>query len=299
MRKIDYKAKVCGNTIYTYSFYSNIDVKTYTLANEIAPLILDEWDVPASRSSEYFKKMSLYRKYVSDCDKKSSLDYDNYLSLGLDDSISRALGNAFYRFGPELYGLYNINDSALSRSRRRLKDLIYCNYTPETQCRFLTLTYKNAQFSPFQLKQHFKTFIKRLKYHTKNNNIRYIAVPEKHQSVDTAPDRFGSYHMHVLLFDTGYIDSWELADIWGHGTIDIIFCYGDANGVAHYLSKYLVKDMSIDYGRRFLASESCIKPTITSDFSTLPMLQEVHSSVYTDFSGAPLVFTVNKPYNIC
>lgn len=294
MREIDYKAKVCGNTIYTYSFYSS-----YTnLPPKSSDDYPDDWDIPVSRSPEYFGKISLYREYTSKCDKKALEDYQMYLSMGLDDSTARALGDAFYRFGPELYGLYNINDSALTRSRRRLKDLIYCNYTPNTQCRFLTLTYRNAQFSPAQLKADFNLFIKRLKYHTKNNNIRYIAVPEKHQSVNTAPDRFGSYHMHILLFDTGYVPVMELFKIWGHGTVDIIMCYGDANGVVHYLSKYIAKDMSIDYGRRFLASESCIKPTIVTDLSTLPILQEIYSSMYTDFSGAPLVFTVNKPYKI-
>jgi len=255
MRELAYNAKVCGNTIYTYSFYTN-----YTNIIAEKAISLDDWDIPASRSSEYFGKIALYREYTSKCDKKALLDYEYYLSLGLDDSIARALGNSFYRFGPELYGLYNINDSALTRSRRRLRDLVYTNYTSTSNGRFLTLTYKNAQFSSAQLKSDFNLFIKRLKYKTKNNDIRYIAIPEKHQSAETAPDRFGSYHLHILLFDTGYIDSWELADIWGHGSIDIIKLYGDPSGVAFYVTKYLTKDMGVH--------NECNRTTTTPPYTT-------------------------------
>ena len=100
MRSIDYKAKLCGNTVYTYSYYANPPKK-----NDEDD---DDWfsSLPKSRSNEYLEKIKKYKEYVKECDDKQKQSFDEYKLMGLDDEIALALSNCFFRFTAEHFKLY-------------------------------------------------------------------------------------------------------------------------------------------------------------------------------------------------
>lgn len=290
MSNIRHRAKVCGQIVYTYTFTA----REVSLSSDISDI--DYFGVsPSYRSSDsYLSALSRYRAYLKQFDLNVSERFQYYLDIGFSSDLSYSLATSFYKFDSDYFGLTSISESALARSRRRLRDLVYTNIdSSSTTGKFITLTYSSPQFSPSQLKQHFKTFIQRLRYSLKTE-FRYIAVPEKHQSSKTSPDRYGSYHIHILIFDTGFLDNYDLTSIWSHGFTYIKKLYGDPTSVANYVAKYVTKDLSIDFGRRFLYSRNCLRPIETSDFSELPPLKHVSSSVYTALSGEKLHFTINR-----
>lgn len=168
-------------------------------------------------------------------------------------------------------------------SKKTLRDLILCNL-PYGQPKFLTLTYATPQHNETQAKLDFKNFIKRLRYHTKCQ-LRYIAVPETHNSIDTRPDRLYSYHFHILIFDLSYISAKVYADIWRHGFIKINRVHDDHIRMSYYLSKYLTKTGEHKkYQRRFLTSRNVFRP-VSISFVDLPLLEYQHTRRYTRFTG--------------
>ena len=62
----------------------------------------------------------------------------------------------------------------------------------------------------------FEKFMKRLKYHCKEQELEYIVVAEPHKS--------GGWHMHLMLKSMVpglWIDKDKLTEIWGHGMTEI------------------------------------------------------------------------------
>lgn len=296
MSNVRHNAKICGDIVYTYSFsaWDNRDINSD----------LSDDDFFGSRPpryrdvDSYSSHLEEYRLYLKNLNNIVVERLSSYLSMGFDPDFAHVLASTgFYRFTPSDFGLYNISESALARSRRRLRDLIFCNLSDSKSIvsgKFVTLTYRTPQFSPTIVKSDFALFIKRFRYYLDDLDFRYIAIPEKHQSSRTATDRYGSYHFHVLIFDTGFLDNADLTSIWSHGFVYVKKLYGDSTAIANYVAKYVTKDLSIDFGRRFLYSRNCYKPEETSDFSTLPPLRHISTSVYTSLSGERLNFTINR-----
>ena len=273
---------------------------------------------------EYFgtaRELNHLSNYYPGSNAQKILDYKRYLQktdemmrnnkiLLESQNLPLCLGDIFV-LTPEQFGIKPPSEASLDASKRRLRDLINTNFginpQPSTYPLFLTLTYKNPQFSPTVIKTHLELFIKRLRYHTKIK-FRYIAIPEKHQSSKTQADRYGSFHYHILLFDmpievtkdqhTIRKFNYETTEIWGHGFTYLKKCYGSPSSVAGYVNKYLEKDLSIEVGRRYLASYNCWKPIETDDLSTAPPLQYITSSTYTLLSGEYLKLTINKIHHI-
>jgi len=168
------------------------------------------------------------------------------------------------------------------RAKKTLTDLILCNL-PYGSPKFLTLTYKNPCFDDKEAKKHFKQFIQRLKYHTKIS-LRYIAVPEEHNSYSTRPDRLHSYHFHILIFDMPYLSAKVYSDIWRHGFIKINRINDNHMRVGFYIAKYLTKSRHVPYSRRFLASRNCFR-SVTLQLTEVPPLVYLHSRNYNRFTG--------------
>ena len=259
-------SKRCGDVVYLYEYY------TY----------MNRQYIP-NYSESQLSKIVKYRSYVSKTEKLIRERAEELERDGLPTQLS-----FIFILPPHNFGVLPPSENSLSRSKRRLRDLIYSNVDPTAisdpkimrinKIRrnvklplFVTLTYREPKFSPLEVKNDFKTFMKRLNYHLNTTeNIRYIAVPEKHQSVYTQANRFGSYHYHMLVFDISFIDNKQLTEIWGHGFTYIKETYGSAEMIAHYVCKYLTKDLSIDCGHRFLISRNIKRPVVSDDLSTLP-----------------------------
>lgn len=264
------KSLICGDLVYVYQNtdpdLSGIDI---TALDVIGFNILTYQSI-LQQNLELYR---IYQKNINYINKYSAATYGfsfNLKCLPLD--------------------VFNISTfatpSACRRATRRLRDLIYSNLPSRCySARFVTLTYSTPQFSLAQVKSDFNSFIKRLRYHL-SKNFRYIAVPEKHKS--------GAYHIHYIIFDTGYIPSDQLESIWSKGFIRINLIQGDTSKIANYLAKYLTKDYLLSGTRRFMSSNNINRPFEISDLSTLPPLREVTSCTYTTFSGVKTHLTINR-----
>jgi len=283
------KIVMCGDLVYKYEYYGDSRVVSR----------LTQW-YPGSQL--YLKNE--YKKYLNNIDV---MVRDNKIRLE-SQGLPLCLGDIFV-LPPASFNISDSTDANLAISRRKLRDLVYSNFGLNSHLYpmplFITLTYKNPQFSPVMAKSQYLAFIKRLRYHF-NINFRAIAVPEKHQSNQTQADRYGSFHYHILLFDIP--SDWvkdktskrqlqdKITEIWGFGFSYLKICYGTPFSVAGYVTKYLEKDLSIQVGRRYLATRNCWKPiTVEGDeLSTFPALQFLSSSIYTLLSGEMMRLSINK-----
>jgi len=178
------------------------------------------------------------------------------------------------------------------RAKATLKALVMCNL-PYGNPKFLTLTYRTPQFNEKQAKLDFKNFIKRLKWHTKVQ-LRYIAVPERHESVFTQNERRYSYHFHIIIFDMPYLSAKVYADIWKLGFIRINRIRGDGLAVGLYIAKYLSKQSSHNaHSRRFLASRNVFRPKVLQAIE-LPLLEYQHARRYNRFTGGTVRCDIYK-----
>lgn len=183
---------------------------------------------------------------------------------------------------------------SLYRSRRTLRELILSNLSYGSP-KFLTLTYRNAEFSSVKAKYDFNKFIKRLKYNV-NPALRYIAVMEEHNSSSTSTDRLHSYHFHVLIFDVPFVSAKVYAEIWRYGFIKINAVKNDHLRIVSYLSKYLSKSAQHKKGeRRFLSSRNIRRP-YEVDHQALPALEFVSARVYNRFTGGRVRLEIYKRY---
>lgn len=293
------KYKICGDLVYYYKYYGVNRFKTASIT-----ALLDDFESSVDSTNKYSSNYRLfdYRRYLANCDdvmrQNKMICEKNGLPL--------CLGDVFV-LTPEMYGVPVPSDSQLAVSKRKLRDLVYTNFGIDPQPQqfplFLTLTYSKPEFSPFKTKNDLKLFIMRLKYRL-GINFRYIAVPEKHQSEATKLYRFGSFHYHILLFDMPYIYTKNnktirelqniITEVWRFGFSFLKRTYGSPSSVAGYIVKYLNKDLSIECGRRYLASHNCLKPVIVENLSTDLTLEFITSSSYTLLSGEELKLSINK-----
>ena len=144
-----------------------------------------------------------------------------------------------------------------NRAKTKVKRLINANIGQYGEKdKFLTLTVKANEVDRNKMNDEFKKFIKRLKYHSKKDDIKYIAVIEKQKR--------GAIHYHVVIFNLPYIAKLDLQEIWRHGFVKInaIENYED---LGLYLIKYMTKDIETERAenqKRYLCSNGLIKPTI-------------------------------------
>ncbi len=123
-------------------------------------------------------------------------------------------------------------------------DLIRCNATEPSYCKWITLIYADVMTDHTKVYEDGKMFLRRLqRYLNKSEEIfdsqksfKRITVAEPQgESHDN------SWHLHILLiFDVlaPYIGNNVIAELWGHGITDTHKVY-DADGLALYFKAYL------------------------------------------------------------
>ena len=123
-------------------------------------------------------------------------------------------------------------------------DLIRCNATEKTHCKWLTLTYADAMTDHTKVYEDGKMFLRRFqRYLNKSEEIfdsqktfKRITVAESQGEIHG-----NSWHLHILLiFDepAPFIENEVIAKLWGHGITDTHKVY-DADGLALYFKAYL------------------------------------------------------------
>jgi len=130
-----------------------------------------------------------------------------------------------------------IRFSSLSRTKQKLRRLVWCN--DKYIKTFITLTFKDDIIDLKTANKKLHNFIKRLTYSFPN--LLYIGVPEFQKKVKV--------HYH-LLTDIPYIANEDLSKIWTCGFVTIKALNKTGN-IANYLTKYLTKSSTEEDERYF------------------------------------------------
>lgn len=133
---------------------------------------------------------------------------------------------------------------SVRKSINRLMDVIKCNATEPSHCKWLTLTYGDAMTDYKKVYEDGKMFLRRLQRYL--NNSEEIFDSQKSFKRITVAEPQGemhnnSWHLHILLiFDVPapFIDNEMMAELWGYGITDTHKVY-DADGLALYFKAYL------------------------------------------------------------
>lgn len=179
---------------------------------------------------------------VTTCKRKSSY-YTLYISGGLHELYTRVDKPLLLNRLPERQRVphpkaENVREKEYkkrtkTRAFNKIRRLIFENFG--VGCKFLTLTFsRQAGFDIRDLKVcniKLSEFVKRLRVLWPN--MKYLAKPEFQRS--------GAVHYHLIL-DIGYMAKKILADLWGHGFIDIRRV-NSKEQIGPYISKYLGKDL--------------------------------------------------------
>lgn len=180
----------------------------------------------------------------------------------------------------------------LRDSKNNLKRLAIRNFKPGKSL-FVTLTYRSDEHLSFfdidTADKHFRSFIDSLREESEQQ-FHYIAVREF--------TKRGRIHFHLLtdfeidgdLDDPEEVDlqRWErdVARVWGHGFVDIKVTNAIDN-VGAYLSKYMSKEIDMDYFRHkkyYLCSKGLKRPSVLTGTVALDLYNAMkkENEVYTN-----------------
>lgn len=126
----------------------------------------------------------------------------------------------------------------LEKTMRGLSDLINANISHENAdcCRFITFTYRENMTDAEKLYTDFKNFNKRFKRHIEKTGHHYEYI------ITIEAQERGAFHLHgIFIFDkkAPFIDSSELASIWGKGFVSVKAMDKKIDDIGRYLTAYL------------------------------------------------------------
>ena len=174
------------------------------------------------------------------------------------------------------------------RSKQRVRRLANTNFAGKN-AKFVTLTYAENKTSVSAADHDFKTCIQRLTYYANKNGeeFKYIAVREFQER--------GAVHYHMLC-NLPYTENKVLADIWGHGFVNIQ-SVEEVDNVGAYITKYMTKDVEDERllgKKKYLCSKNLAEPievireeVMNDIFSEMGNVKRVNDPVEyeTDYYG--------------
>lgn len=126
------------------------------------------------------------------------------------------------------------NVKSLSRTFKRIRQIINYNFGGRDNELAFTLTYAENMTNPQRLYDDFKKFFMRLRYQY-GQDIDYFSVVE--------PQGRGAWHCHVLLrfnaVEKIFIPNKEIAELWGQGFVTVKAINKNVDNLGAYLSAYL------------------------------------------------------------
>lgn len=133
-------------------------------------------------------------------------------------------------------------EDTLNRARSNLRRLVNSNVYQYYDSRgspyrplFLTLTYSENKTDLKDANKDLRAFIRCFSYYLygERGRLKYISVPEFQSR--------GAVHYHIIFFNSPFVPSDKVSEIWGNGFIKINKIR-DVTNVGAYISKYLHKD---------------------------------------------------------
>ncbi len=132
---------------------------------------------------------------------------------------------------------------SVRKSINSLMDLIRCNATNPSNCKWITLTYREEMTDCKRVFKDNKAFLRKLRSYLRKQKLlesktefKFIAVAEPQ-----GENHGNAWHIHLLLiFDSKapFISNQDIADLWGYGMTDTHKVY-DADTLALYFRAYL------------------------------------------------------------
>lgn len=160
----------------------------------------------------------------------------------------------------------SIRRMALTRKRSKAELVRLIDTNCDNRTSFLTLTVKENIINRNTFSTMFDKFITRMNYNflnTKQRKLKYIAVLEKQKR--------GAYHVHMLIFDIGFLKHSELMKVWGHGGVRInkLNSLDDSSNAGRYVSKYMEKSIGQELleskGKKsYYCSHNLNKPVVST-----------------------------------
>lgn len=220
----------------------------------------------------------MYEKVVKCGDYVEVYRYDRPVAYGFDvkrDSVARV-------------GTVKRTDN-VERARKSLVRRIMTNGT-QFRPLFVTLTYKDTQLDRDQTLKDLAKFVRKLRQ--LYPRAGYVYVLERQKARGQREGNDGSWHVHALIFNVGFIPVKLLLSWWPKGGekngVDVKKnrSFKDTKHVALYLAKYLGKDMAVAGKRVFSTSRNLVREqTFRSLTDYVPDYDLVYANGYFNAVG--------------
>lgn len=132
----------------------------------------------------------------------------------------------------------------LLRARQSLRRLIWSNKTDFMK--FLTLTYRDTVLDVAKVQRDMSVFFKAMR--RRGYSLDYVYVLEHQKERGFREGNAGCLHVHMILFNDGFINLSDLNACWPHGSTDIQKVRG-VRDVGAYVSKYISKETFAEFGQ--------------------------------------------------
>ncbi|GGM43726.1 Rep protein [Paraliobacillus quinghaiensis] len=143
----------------------------------------------------------------------------------------------------------------LQKAKKQLRREINANVDQwQEKTKFITLTYSENMKDVKESNYNFKKFIQRLNYKM-DLKLKYSCVVEFQKR--------GAVHYHLLAYNLPFIENSKLAEIWGHGFVQVKNI-DSIDNVGAYVTKYMSKDNDDERLRGlkcYFSSRGLYKPT--------------------------------------
>lgn len=242
------------------------------------------------------------KDFLADTDNKEELleyelGYDDGILLSHSDNEDTRMNRKIKRRTTE-YFTKKIEEHEKNKIRpdnvKRAKDKVFDIVYQNEFAYFLTITLsKDNGFDreePQEVLKKLRVWLSNLQ---QRKDLKYILIPELHEK--------GGIHCHALvndvftMTDSGRVmyqkKAWNVEDLkkrkiytggltpvynieeWKYGWSTAIPLYGERGAIAHYMTKYITKDLNKIFGKYYWSSRSCIRDTetvyINTDFESL------------------------------
>lgn len=151
----------------------------------------------------------------------------------------------------------------LYRSRKNLRELIWANEVP--YMKFITLTYAEVELAVDVVRCHIRSFVKAMR--RSGYEMRYVYVLENQLDRGRKEGNEGCLHVHMLIFNSDYLDFNLLNKCWKHGTTHIQAIDHVRNAGA-YVCKYITKQGSHAFGSQVYGCSNGLKRPAVERFYT-------------------------------
>lgn len=124
------------------------------------------------------------------------------------------------------------------RTRTNIIDTINCNLNSYTK--FITFTFKDSVLDKQVALNHFSNFKKRFE-RVFGFKLKYLMVSERQKKRGLKENNLGSWHFHMVCFNSCKLDFEKLKYCWKVGSVDIKKIDSVYN-IGRYIAKYITKD---------------------------------------------------------